>query len=224
MEILAELTGTIAAPREELSQYAPKIEMMQIKPDKIKVVIGKGGDTINSIIEETGVKIDIDQEGNVSIASADTAMIARAKQIIEELTHEVKVGEIYEGTVKRIEKFGAFVGITKGKDGMVHISELANERVKEVEDVLAIGDKVKVKVIEIDRQGRINLSRKALLPKEEKQTAQNRIILYGKNRHDLQKKRLSVLFVYNQESTQFLRQSNVPDRKESVSRLSLIHI
>ena len=168
MEILAELTSTIAAPREELSQYAPKIEMMQIKPDKIKVVIGKGGDTINSIIEETGVKIDIDQEGNVSIASADTAMIARAKQIIEELTHEVKVGEIYEGTVKRIEKFGAFVGITKGKDGMVHISELANERVKEVEDVLAIGDKVKVKVIEIDRQGRINLSRKALLPKEEK--------------------------------------------------------
>ena len=168
MEILAELTSTIAAPREELSQYAPKIEMMQIKPDKIKVVIGKGGDTINSIIEETGVKIDIDQEGNVSIASADTAMIARAKQIIEELTHEVKVGEIYEGTVKRIEKFGAFVGITKGKDGMVHISELANERVKEVEDVLAIGDKVKVKVIEIDRQGRINLSRKALLPKEKK--------------------------------------------------------
>ena len=168
MEILAELTSTIAAPREELSQYAPKIEMMQIKPDKIKVVIGKGGDTINSIIEETGVKIDIDQDGNVSIASADTAMIARAKQIIEELTHEVKVGEIYEGTVKRIEKFGAFVGITKGKDGMVHISELANERVKEVEDVLAIGDKVKVKVIEVDRQGRINLSRKALLTKEEK--------------------------------------------------------
>ncbi|CZQ82475.1 polyribonucleotide nucleotidyltransferase [Trichococcus palustris] len=171
MEILAELTNTIPAPREELSQYAPKIEMMQIKPEKIKVVIGKGGDTINSIIDETGVKIDIDQEGNVSIASADAAMIARAKQIIEELTREIKIGEIYEGTVKRIEKFGAFVEIAKGKDGMVHISELANERVKEVEDVLAIGDKVKVKVIEIDRQGRINLSRKALLNADEKGNA-----------------------------------------------------
>lgn len=171
MEILAELTSTIADPRVELSQYAPKIEMMQIKPEKIKIVIGKGGDTINSIIDETGVKIDIDQEGNVSIASADAAMITRAKQIIEELTRDIKVGEIYEGTVKRIEKFGAFVEIVKGKDGMVHISELANERVKQVEDVLAIGDKIMVKVIEIDRQGRINLSHKALLNAEEKGNA-----------------------------------------------------
>jgi len=171
MEILAELTSTIADPRVELSQYAPKIEMMQIKPEKIKIVIGKGGDTINSIIDETGVKIDIDQEGNVSIASADAAMITRAKQIIEELTRDIKVGEIYEGTVKRIEKFGAFVEIVKGKDGMVHISELANERVKQVEDVLAIGDKIMVKVIEIDRQGRINLSHKVLLNAEEKGNA-----------------------------------------------------
>ena len=165
-EILEELTSTIAEPRKELSPYAPKIEMISIHPDKIKVVIGRGGETINSIIDETGVKIDIDQEGHVSIASTDAAMIQRAKEIIEDLTREIEVGQMYEGTVRRIEKFGAFVEIAKGKDGLVHISELAHERVAKVEDVLAIGDKVKVKVTEIDGQGRINLSRKALIEKE----------------------------------------------------------
>ena len=165
-EILEELTSTIAEPRKELSPYAPKIEMISIHPDKIKVVIGRGGETINSIIDETGVKIDIDQEGHVSIASTDAAMIQRAKEIIEDLTREIEAGQVYEGTVRRIEKFGAFVEIAKGKDGLVHISELAHERVAKVEDVLAIGDKVKVKVIEIDGQGRINLSRKALIEKE----------------------------------------------------------
>lgn len=162
-EILAELTSTLAEPRKELSQYAPKIEMIQIDPEKIKVVIGKGGDTINSIIEETGVKIDIDQEGKVSIASADAEMIQKAIKIIEELTKEVKVGEVYLGKVVRIEKFGAFVNLIKGKDGLVHISQLANERVNNVEDVVKLGDEVLVKVTEIDRQGRVNLSRKALL-------------------------------------------------------------
>ena len=168
-EILEELTSTIAEPRKELSPYAPKIEMISIHPDKIKVVIGRGGETINSIIDETGVKIDIDQEGHVSIASTDAAMIQRAKEIIEDLTREIEVGQVYEGTVRRIEKFGAFVEIAKGKDGLVHISELAHERVGKVEDILALGDKVTVKVIEIDGQGRINLSRKALLPKEDKE-------------------------------------------------------
>lgn len=167
LEILEELVSTIAEPRTELSPYAPKIELIKIDPNKIKVVIGRGGDQINAIIEETGVKIDIDQEGNVSIASTDAAMIKRAKTIIEELTREIKVGEIFDGTVKRIEKFGAFVEIVKGKDGLVHISELANERVGKVEDILALGDKVMVKVTEIDNQGRINLSRKALLKKDE---------------------------------------------------------
>ena len=165
-EILEELTSTIAEPRKELSPYAPKIEMISIHPDKIKVVIGRGGETINSIIDETGVKIDIDQEGHVSIASTDAAMIQRAKEIIEDLTREIEAGQVYEGTVRRIEKFGAFVEIAKGKDGLVHISELAHERVAKVEDVLTIGDKVKVKVTEIDGQGRINLSRKALIEKE----------------------------------------------------------
>ena len=168
-EILEELTSTIAEPRKELSPYAPKIEMISIHPDKIKVVIGRGGETINAIIDETGVKIDIDQEGHVSIASTDAAMIQRTKEIIEDLTREIEVGQVYEGTVRRIEKFGAFVEIAKGKDGLVHISELAHERVGKVEDVLALGDKVTVKVIEIDGQGRINLSRKALLPKEDKE-------------------------------------------------------
>ena len=168
-EILEELTSTISEPRKELSPYAPKIEMISIHPDKIKVVIGRGGETINAIIDETGVKIDIDQEGHVSIASTDAAMIQRAKEIIEDLTREIEVGQVYEGTVRRIEKFGAFVEIAKGKDGLVHISELAHERVGKVEDVLALGDKVTVKVIEIDGQGRINLSRKALLPKEDKE-------------------------------------------------------
>lgn len=167
MEILEELTSTIAAPREELSPYAPKIEMIQIDPAKIKDVIGKGGDTINGIIEETGVKIDIDQDGKVSIASSDKEMIQKAIKIIEELTKEVKVGEVYLGKVVRIEKFGAFVNLIKGKDALVHISQLANERVNKVEDVVKLGDEVLVKVTEIDRQGRVNASRKALLKEEE---------------------------------------------------------
>ena len=166
MQLLDHLQETIAEPRQELSPFAPKIDMIQIDPDKIKVVIGKGGETINKIIDETGVKIDIDDEGNVSIASNDQAMIERAKEIIGILTHEITVGEVYEGVVKRIEKFGAFVEILPKKDGMVHISELAHQRVGKVEDILALGDKVKVKVIEIDNRGRINLSRKALIEKE----------------------------------------------------------
>lgn len=163
MEILEELTSTIAAPREELSQYAPKIEMIQIEPAKIKDVIGKGGDTINGIIDETGVKIDIDQDGKVSIASADAEMIKKAIKIIEDLTKEVKVGEVYLGKVVRIEKFGAFVNLIKGKDGLVHISQLANDRVNKVEDVVKLGDEILVKVTEIDKQGRVNLSRKEML-------------------------------------------------------------
>ncbi|EGP5004783.1 polyribonucleotide nucleotidyltransferase [Enterococcus faecium] len=167
MEILEELTSTIAAPREELSQYAPKIEMIQIEPAKIKDVIGKGGDTINGIIDETGVKIDIDQDGKVSIASADAEMIKKAIKIIEDLIKEVKVGEVYLGKVVRIEKFGAFVNLIKGKDGLVHISQLANDRVNKVEDVVKLGDEILVKVTEIDKQGRVNLSRKAMLNEDD---------------------------------------------------------
>lgn len=166
MEILAELTSTISESRKELSPYAPKIEMIQIDPAKIKDVIGKGGETINNIIEQTGVKIDIDQDGNVSIASSDAEMIAKAIEIIEEITKEVEIGQVYLGKVVRIEKFGAFVNLIKGKDGLVHISQLANERVNKVEDVVKLGDEILVKVTEIDEKGRINLSRKALLNEE----------------------------------------------------------
>ena len=166
LEILDELVSTLPEARKELSPYAPKIDIIQINPDKIKVVIGRGGETINGIIEATGVKIDIDQTGNVSIASSDQDMINKARQMIEDLVREVEVGQVYTGKVKRIEKFGAFVEVLPGKDGLVHISELEHRRVAQVEDVLKIGDVVEVKVIEIDNQGRINLSRKVLLPKD----------------------------------------------------------
>lgn len=163
LEILDHMATTLEAPREELSPYAPKIEMMTIDPDQIKVVIGKGGETINKIIDETGVKIDIDEDGNVSIASSDQAMINRAREIITNLTKVVEVGEVYDGIVKRIEKYGAFVEILPKQDGLLHISELENHRVNKVEDILSLNDTVKVKVIEIDDRGRINLSRKVLL-------------------------------------------------------------
>ncbi len=136
---------------------------MDINPDKIRDVIGPSGKQINQIIEETGVKIDIEQDGHIFISSADTEMNKKAQKIIEDIVREVEVGQMYLGTVKRIEKFGAFVELFKGKEGLVHISELAEERIGKVEDVVAIGDQIMVKVKEIDRQGRINLSRKAVL-------------------------------------------------------------
>lgn len=165
MEILAEITSTLAAPRPELSPYAPKIELITIDPDKIKVVIGRGGETINSIIDATGVKIDIDQSGAVSVASSDAEMIQKAIDMIQLLVKEVEVGEIYEGEVKRIEKFGAFVELLPGKDGLLHISEIEHRRLNNVEEVIKLGDKVQVKVIEIDDKGRVSVSRKALIEK-----------------------------------------------------------
>ncbi|GIQ68593.1 polyribonucleotide nucleotidyltransferase [Xylanibacillus composti] len=166
MFILGKMMERIDKPRTELSPYAPKILTMQINPDKIRDVIGAGGKIINKIIDETGVKIDIEQDGRVYIASANSEMNNKAKQIIENLVKEVVVGETYLGTVKRIEKFGAFVEILPGKDGLVHISQLSTERVAKVEDVVQIGDTITVKVTEIDQQGRINLSRKAILQAE----------------------------------------------------------
>ncbi|MDY0405838.1 polyribonucleotide nucleotidyltransferase [Virgibacillus sp. 179-BFC.A HS] len=166
MQILDSMLQTLDKPRTDLSKYAPKILTMHINPDKIRDVIGPSGKQINKIIDETGVKIDIEQNGDVFISSADTVMNNKAKEIIEDIVREVEVGEIFLGTVKRIEKFGAFVELFKGKDGLVHISELQEERTNKVEDVVNIGDKILVKVKEIDRQGRINLSRKAALKDE----------------------------------------------------------
>ncbi|KAF6566734.1 polyribonucleotide nucleotidyltransferase [Paenibacillus sp. EKM202P] len=164
--ILGKMMEAIQKPREQLSPYAPKIMTMHINPDKIRDVIGAGGKIINKIIEETGVKIDIEQDGRVFIASTNQEMNEKARSIIEGIVKEVVVGEIYIGTVKRIEKFGAFVEILPGKDGLVHISQLSTERVAKVEDVIAIGDTITVKVTEIDQQGRVNLSRKAVLTAE----------------------------------------------------------
>jgi len=171
MHILDSMLATIKEPREQLSKYAPKIITMWIKPDKIRDVIGPSGKQINKIIEETGVKIDIEQDGTVFIGAVDEDMIQRAKKIIEDIVREVEVGEMYLGKVRRIEKFGAFVEIFPGKDGLVHISELAEERVGKVEDVLKLGDELLVKVTEIDKQGRVNLSRKAVL-KEQREKAE----------------------------------------------------
>ena len=167
MHILGKMLEVMKAPRTSLSQYAPKIIIMQINPDKIRDVIGAGGKIINKIIEETGVKIDIEQDGKVFIASSDEQANVRARQIIEGIVKEVVVGEVYLGTVKRVEKFGAFVEILPGKEGLVHISQLSSERVAKTEDVVKIGDQITVKVTEIDQQGRVNLSRKAVLAAQE---------------------------------------------------------
>ncbi|MEC0767199.1 polyribonucleotide nucleotidyltransferase [Bacillus atrophaeus] len=172
MEILSSMLNTLGEARKELSQYAPKILTMAINPDKIRDVIGPSGKQINKIIEDTGVKIDIEQDGTIFISSTDESNNQKAKKIIEDLVREVEVGQLYLGKVKRIEKFGAFVEIFSGKDGLVHISELALERVGKVEDVVKIGDEILVKVTEIDKQGRVNLSRKAVLREEKEKEEQ----------------------------------------------------
>ena len=165
MYIMEQMLEEIPEPRAELSKYAPRSLTMMIDPDKIRIVIGPGGKTINRIIDETGVKIDIaeDQSGLISIYSSDMAGAEAAKKEIELLTKDVEVGEIYEGTVMRIMPFGAFIEILPGKEGLLHISKMAKHRVEKVEDEMNIGDKVTVKVTEIDSQNRINLSRKELL-------------------------------------------------------------
>lgn len=167
--ILNKMLEAIDQPRSELSPYAPRIFTMEIDPDKIRDVIGPGGKMINKIIDETGVKIDIDDDGKVSIASENMEMGEKAKELILEVIKEVEVGDIYMGKVVKIVPFGAFIEIINGKEGLLHISNIANERINKVEDVLSNGDEVLVKVIEIDNQGRINLSRKAALPKVEKE-------------------------------------------------------
>lgn len=163
LAILEHMLQTIDQPRAELSAYAPKVEILMIKPEKIRDVIGPGGKQINEIIDATGVKLDIEQDGTVYIGSTEQVMINQARAWIESIVREAEVGQIYEGKVKRIEKFGAFVELFPGKDALVHISQIANERINKVEDVLKIGDTLKVKVTEIDKQGRVNASHKVLL-------------------------------------------------------------
>lgn len=166
MELLAHMKGTIAAPREELSPYAPKITGLQIDPDKIGEVIGSGGKVIHKITEETGAQIEIEDDGRVSIIANDEGALV-AKKIIEDIVHELEVGEIFEGTVTKVVDFGAFVEILWGREGLLHISNIDHKRIANVDDVLKEGDKVKVKVMNLDR-GKIGLSRKVLLPKPER--------------------------------------------------------
>ena len=159
MHILGKMLEALPAPREELSKYAPKIIQFRIDPEKIGEVVGPRGKMINKIIEETGVKIDIEDDGSVYIATEDSKAAQKAKSIIEGIVRELKVGDVFTGTVARIMPFGAFVEYAPGKDGMIHISKLANERVEKVEDVVSIGDTLECKVAEIDEKGRINLVR-----------------------------------------------------------------
>ena len=158
--ILQHMITTLAAPKSALSPFAPRIEKIKINPDKIGAVIGKGGEMINKITKETGAEIDIKDDGLITVAAADTSKIEHALEWIRALTEEPEVGKIYEGKVVSIKDFGAFVNIMPGTDGMVHISQLSNERVENVTDVLSEGQIVKVKLTGIDERGRLSLSLK----------------------------------------------------------------
>jgi polyribonucleotide nucleotidyltransferase len=162
--ILGKMLEALAAPRPDLSKYAPRITTIKVKPDQIRLVIGPGGKTIKGIIDQTGVAIDVEDDGTVNVASSDSEAVKKALDIIKGLTAEPEIGAIYEGVVKRIADFGAFVEILPNTDGLVHISELAHERVERVEDVLKEGDKCQVKVISVDREGKVRLTRRELLP------------------------------------------------------------
>jgi polyribonucleotide nucleotidyltransferase len=165
--ILDKMAQALKTPREEISSYAPRIISITINKDKIREVIGPGGKMIRSIVERTGCRVDIEDDGTVNIASSDDAAAARAMEIIKEITAEAELGKTYLGKVVRLTNFGAFVEIMPNMDGLLHISEVAHYRVNDIQDEMSEGDEVMVKVIEIDGQGRVRLSRKALLPKEE---------------------------------------------------------
>ena len=175
MEILDNMATAIEKPREEVSEYAPKMVTFTIPVDKIREVIGTGGKVINEIIEKCDdVKIDIDDDGKVVIYHTSKEAIQKAKDMIDEITREAKIGEIYDAKVVRMEKFGCFVELFKGQDALLHVSKIKHERVNKPEDVLKIGDIIKVKVMEIDEKGRVNVSAKELLPKPEKKAKENR--------------------------------------------------
>ena len=160
---MGKMLEVISEPAPDLSPYAPRVRTIKIAVDKIREVIGTGGKVVNKIIEETGVDIDIHEDGQIFVTSRNVEGIDRAIQMIEEIVREVKVGEVFEGTVTRIMPTGAFVEIAFGKEALCHISQLSDKRVPTVEDAVKIGDKVKVKITEIDEKGRINVSRRAVL-------------------------------------------------------------
>ncbi len=163
--ILDKMTAVIPAPRAELSKFAPRIVTLTINPAKIKDVIGKGGETINKIIDETGVEINIEDDGQVNIASADGAALEKAVKWVNDLTRELEPGELFDGVVTRVENFGAFVRVLPGKEGLVHVSQISNKRIDDLTKVVKVGDKMKVMVMEIDEKGRLNLSRTLAIAK-----------------------------------------------------------
>ena len=163
MHILGKMLETLAQPRADLSKYAPRITTLKVKPDQIRIIIGPGGKTIKGIVDQTGVAIDVEDDGTVNIASSDSDAVKRAIDIIKGLTAEPEVGATYKGSVQRITDFGAFIEIMPGLDGLLHVSEIAHYRVKDVRDEMKEGDAVMVKVINIDPSGKIRLSRKALI-------------------------------------------------------------
>jgi len=163
MKILDIMDSTISEPRVKISPFAPKIVQIKVPVDKIREVIGPGGKMIRHIQEESGAKIDISDDGTVQIAAVDQAAGDKALEMIARITEEPEVGRVYKGIVKSIVPFGAFIEILPGKDGLLHISEIDNKRINRVEDVMRLGDEIEVKVIGIDREGKIRLSRKALL-------------------------------------------------------------
>jgi polyribonucleotide nucleotidyltransferase len=162
--ILGKMSETLAAPRGDLSKYAPRITTLKVKPDQIRLIIGPGGKTIKGIVDQTGVAIDVEDDGTVNIASSDSDAVKRALDIIRGLTAEAEVGAIYKGTVSRVTDFGAFIEVLPGTDGLLHVSEMAHTRVERVEDVMKEGDTVEVKVLEVGRDGKIRLTRRELLP------------------------------------------------------------
>ncbi|MGH7271845.1 MAG: S1 RNA-binding domain-containing protein, partial [Polyangiaceae bacterium] len=162
--ILDKMLATLGQSREELSKWAPRITQIKVKPDQIRVIIGPGGKTIKGIIDQTGVAIDVEDDGTVNIASSNNEAVKKALDIIKGLTTEPEVGAVYKGTVSRIVDFGAFIEILPGTDGLLHVSEMAHERVDKVTDVMKEGDAVEVKVISVDREGKIRLTRRELLP------------------------------------------------------------
>jgi polyribonucleotide nucleotidyltransferase len=162
--ILGKMMETLQSAREDLSKYAPRITTLKVKPDQIRLVIGPGGKTIKGIIDQTGVAIDVNDDGTVNIASSDSDAVKRALDIIKGLTAEPEVGQIYKGPVQRVTDFGAFVELLPGTDGLLHISEMAHTRVDNVTDVMKEGDIVEVKVLSVERDGKVRLTRRELLP------------------------------------------------------------
>jgi polyribonucleotide nucleotidyltransferase len=167
LHILGKMVESVAGASAEVSEFAPRLYVMKINPEKIRDVIGKGGATIRALTEETGTQINIEEDGTITIASTDSDRAAHAKKRIEEITAEVEVGKIYEGPVTKILDFGALINLLPGKDGLLHISQIAHQRVEKVTDFLKEGQIVKVKVLETDEKGRVKLSMKALIDREE---------------------------------------------------------